>query len=74
MPSKNPATAGRNDSFPIGSDCSIAGISRLQTDAATMTPAANPVSALCTIWFSLFFMNSTQAEPSVVPRNGIRMP
>ena len=43
-------------------------------EAATMTPAANPVSARCTVGFIFFFMSSTQAEPSAVPKNGIRMP
>ena len=41
--------AGRKDSLPIFSDCSIAGISRLQMDAATITsPAAKPARERCT--------------------------
>ena len=52
----------------------MAGISRLHTDAATITPAANPVSARCTVSLSVFFMKNTQAAPSDVPRNGIKMP
>ena len=37
MPTQKPANAGRNASFPIHAACSIAGISRLQTEAATIT-------------------------------------
>ena len=55
-------------------DCSMAGISRLRTDAATITPAAKPVSARCTVSLSVLFMKNTQAAPSDVPRNGIKMP
>ena len=46
----------------MSSDCSIAGISRLQTDAATITPAANPASARCTKTPSDFFIKKTHAE------------
>lgn len=74
MPSQKPVTAGIKDHVPIVSEYSMAGIRRLQMEAATMTPAANPVRALCTNGFSLFFINNTQAEPSVVPRKGIRIP
>ena len=52
----------------------MAGISRLQTEAATITPAAKPVNERCTVSLSVFFMKKTQAAPSVVPRNGIKMP
>ena len=37
---------GTNAHWPKACDCSMAGISRLQMEAATMTPAANPVKAL----------------------------
>jgi hypothetical protein len=36
-------TAGKKAGLPEAEACSIAGIRRLQTDAATITPAANPV-------------------------------
>ena len=55
-------------------DCSIAGINRLQMDAATMTPAAKPVSARWMLSLSAFLMKNTHAAPSDVPRNGIRIP
>ena len=41
MPSQKPRKAGRNERFPIPADCSIAGISKLQTEAATITPGIN---------------------------------
>ena len=44
MPSQNPTTAGTKDHFPISDACSIAGSSKLQIDAATITPAANPAA------------------------------
>lgn len=72
IPIQNPTVAGTNDNFPILPDCSIAGISKLQTEAAVITPAANPVSALCSRELSAFLIKSTQAEPNVVPKNGIR--
>ena len=73
-PNQNPAKAGTNESAPIEADCSIAGISRLQTDAATITPAANPARQRRTRFPRLFFIKSTQAAPIVVPKKGIRIP
>ncbi len=74
MPSQNPATAGRKASCPRCSASSMAGISRLQTDAATMTPAAKPVRDLCTAGGSALRMTNTQAAPRTVPRKGSRIP
>ena len=74
MPTQKPRNAGRNESFPIADDCLMAGISRLHTEAATITPAAKPVSERCTASLSDFFMKNTHAAPSDVPRNGIKMP
>ena len=74
MPSQNPMTAGAKDHFPILLSCSMAGIRRLQMDAATMTPAAKPVSALSTFLLKSCFMKNTHAAPAVVPTNGIRSP
>ena len=54
--------------------CSIAGSSRLQTEAATITPAAKPVRARCTSSLKLFRIKKTQAAPSVVPAKGISNP
>ena len=52
----------------------MAGISRLQIDAATITPAAKPASARCTKSPSDLFIKNTHAEPSVVPIKGINIP
>lgn len=44
MPHQKPAAAGKNAHVPKEAERSIAGMSRLQMEAATITPAANPVS------------------------------
>jgi len=56
------------------SDCSMAGINKLQIDAATITPAAKPARARCTRSPRDFFIKNTQAAPSVVPKKGIMIP
>ena len=56
------------------SDCSMAGISRLQMDAATITPAAKPARERCTRSLRDLFIKNTQAEPSAVPKKGIMIP
>ncbi len=50
MPQRNPATAGKKESFPRSEDRFIEGISRDHTEAATMTPEAKPRRP-----FSVFF-------------------
>mgnify|MGYP007103708659 CR=1 FL=1 len=60
--------------MPMPSDCSMAGISRLQIEAATITPAAKPARARRTRSPRDFFIKNTQAEPSVVPKKGIMIP
>ena len=60
--------------MPMPSDCSMAGISRLQIDAATITPATKPASERRTKSPRDFFIKNTQAEPSVVPKKGIMIP
>ena len=75
MPARNPTAAGRNASLPIfSSDCSIAGISRLHTLAAVITPAAKPVSMRCIVILKEFFIGKTQAAPRDVPRKGTARP
>ena len=51
----------------------MAGIIRLQIDAATITPAANPVKILCMLRLILPLRKKTQAAPAVVPRKGMRI-
>ena len=74
IPSIKPATAGTNCIFPRLCDCSSAGIRRLQTDAAIITPAAKPLSIFVVFTESSFFIKSTHAAPSDVPINGINKP
>lgn len=73
-PNQKPANAGKNANFPSAADCSIAGISKLQIEAATMTPAAKPARERCTRSPRDLFMKNTQAAPAVVPKNGISSP
>ena len=74
MPTQKPTNAGRKDSFPIPSDCSMAGINKLQMDAATITPAAKLARERCTRSPRDFFIKNTQDAPNVVPRKGISIP
>jgi hypothetical protein len=43
-------------------------------EAATITPAANPVSARWTLSFRSFLRKKTQAAPAEVPMKGIKSP
>ena len=52
----------------------MAGISRLQMDAATITPEEKPVSPRCTRSPRPFFKKNTQAAPREVPKNGVSRP
>jgi len=49
-------------------------MSRDHTEAATITPEANPSSAFCSSAGISFFMKKTKADPSAVPAKGIRRP
>ena len=74
MPHQKPQKAGKNASRSRAADCCMAGISRLHTEAATITPAAKPLSARCTGRLRSFFIKNTQHAPALVPRNGIKSP
>ena len=50
------------------------GMSRLQTEAATITPAAKPARHRSTLELSCFFIKNTQNEPRQVPKKGIKSP
>ena len=65
-PPKNPITTGVM--LPI----SIAGISSDHTDAATITPDANPKSIFWNNSGISFFIKNTNADPKTVPANGIK--
>ena len=56
------------------SACSIAGIRRLHTEAATITPAAKPVKARCIAAGSVLRMMNTHAAPETVPIKGSKIP
>ena len=70
IPSQKPTTAGTKDHRPMSAACSIAGSSRLQMEAATMTPAAKPVSARCTISPKLFRIKKDAGRPQRRPGKG----
>ena len=59
---------------PAASASSRAGISRLHTDAATITPAAKPASTRCTLRRSCRRRKNTHPAPSTVPINGSSSP
>ena len=44
------------------------------TEAATITPEANPSSAFCSLTGISPFIRNTKAEPSIVPSSGISNP
>ena len=74
IPSIKPTAAGTKASFPIPPDMSMAGISRDHTEAATITPEANPSRHFWIPGFNSPFTKNTQAAPRVVPRKGINSP
>ena len=75
-PTQNPPAAGTKAQTPspAASASSRAGISRLHTDAATMTPAAKPDSTRCTLRRSCRRRKNTHPAPSDVPKKGISNP
>ena len=73
-PNQNPANAGKNANRPSPADWSMAGISKLQMEAATITPAAKPASERCTRSSSECRIKNTHAAPKDVPKKGISMP
>lgn len=74
MPTHSPTAGGTKDQTPIPADCSSDGISRLQTEAAVITPAAKPVIARRSESLNSLRIKNTQAAPSAVPKNGMRIP
>ena len=71
IPNRKPTAAG----IHATTFCSVAmsrdGIKRDQTDAAIMTPDANPKRTFSRRIFILFFIKNTIAAPKTVPKNGI---
>ncbi len=66
--------AGIHAITPCSSAISIDGIRRDHTDAAIITPDANPNKNFSTFLFISSFIRKTIAEPIVVPMNGIKSP
>ncbi len=73
-PPKKPTAAGIHAIFPCSVVMSIAGINSDHTEAAIITPAANPRSIFSSFLFISFLIQKTIADPSVVPANGISNP
>ena len=69
MPSRNPPAAGIQPMCPAASASEIAGIKRLQTEAAIITPAANPRKIFCAPPLICLRKRNTIAAPSVVIKN-----
>lgn len=69
-PASRPMVGGTTAYDP--SPMSMAGIINDQTDAATITPEANPSRTFCINAGISRFIRNTKAAPKVVPRNGIR--
>lgn len=74
IPNRNPATAGMTLHLPLSASISIAGMSSDHTEAATITPEANPNSVFCTRGDISSFIKKTNAEPNIVPSSGINSP
>ena len=74
IPRRNPTDAGIHAVVFSCYAISIAGIRSDHTDAAIITPDANPSNSFCTFSFISFRIKNTIAEPNVVPANGIKIP
>ena len=74
MPAKKPMAAGHHGCAEVAALISMLGISRDHTEAANMTPEANPNSNLLSDSCSFSFSKKTMAAPKVVPANGISSP
>ena len=72
-PSQKPPAAGRKDQRPMSAQ-SIAGSSRLHTEAAVITPAANPSSTRRRTAEGALCRQNTHAAPSDVPQKGSNIP
>ena len=68
-PASSPTVGRTMDEVPC--PISMAGIISDHTDAATITPEANPNRIFCSNCGISRFIKNTKAEPRAVPRNGI---
>jgi len=69
MPMIKPPAAGIQPVCPEASASSMAGIRRLQTEAAIMTPAAKPKRIFCVLPLIARRNKNTIAAPATVMRN-----
>ena len=67
-PSTKPPPTGKITLCPRPSAISMAGISKDQTDAAIITPAAKPRNTFCMVWDISFLKKNTIPAPSTVAR------
>ena len=71
MPKAKPIKAGSQEILPRCRAKSIDGINSDQTEAAIITPAANPKRIFSVLGFILSFIKNTVKAPKLVPINGI---
>ena len=74
IPNNKPIVAGIHATIFWSSAIFIDGINKDHTEAAIITPDANPNKIFSNLSFILFFIKSTIAAPSVVPKKGIANP
>ena len=74
IPRRNPIAGGSHAGSELSPDISIDGMRSDHTEAATITPDANPRSSFSTCGFILLRIRKTMAAPSEVPAKGIIRP
>ena len=74
MPAISPTTAGITLRSPSPTFISILGIRSDHTEAATITPEANPINAFCSLSGIFSFMKNTKPLPIIVPISGSSSP
>ena len=70
MPHRKPVATGITFTHPSPPLISMPGMSSDHTEAATITPEANPSSDFCTSAGISCFMKNTNAAPVIVPSSG----
>lgn len=71
IPKINPTAAGSHSIFPCSFAISIDGTINNHTEAAIITPDANPSNSSSIFKLNLFLMKNTIVAPKVVPKKGI---
>lgn len=70
MPQRKPMAAGTTENLPMSSHIFIEGISKDHTEAAIITPEANPNNSFCVLTGMASFMKNTKEDPISVPEKG----